>query len=130
MTVPAGSVRIVAHDEEGSDRRFFFELGRLFASIVDRLDRIEQKVDSLMAQADDLRAALTDLTAAAGNIADAVANEATQIGAKLDELVAAVGNQVTEADVASVRGNVDALNAAADAIRNLVPDAPPVDPNA
>lgn len=117
------------HDHDEHNSRFFFELGRLFSSIVDRLDRIEGKLGVLMSQADELRAAIGDLTAAASNIADAVANEAAQVGAKLDELVAAVGNQVTEADVAGIRSNVTALNAAADAIRNLVPDAPapPVD---
>lgn len=123
-----GSVVGVSDDHND---RFFFELGRLFGSIVDRLDRIESKVGDLMANIDQLRAAQADGTAALGELGQLISAEAAQVAQILNDLVAAVGNQVTDADVAEAVAAAERIRAAGEAVSNIAPDAPqepPVDP--
>lgn len=77
-----------------------------------------------MAAIDDLRAAQAAGTAALDQLGALITAEAEQVAQILADLVAAVGNQVTDADVAEAQAAVARIAAAGVAVAGIAPDAP------
>lgn len=124
----------MAEHEHGfqTQAEFFFHLGRLFEGIIQRLDHISSNLvtkEQFMAAIDDLRAAQADGTAAITDLGALITAEADQVAQILADLVAAVGNQVTAADVQAAVDSAARIRAAGVAIAAIAPDAvaPPAD---
>lgn len=84
----------------------------------------EQNMSDIRGEFDQARA---DQAAAAADLGQKIADEAAQVTAKLDELVAAEGNSLTEADVADLRASTANLQGFGTQVAAMVPD-PPVPP--
>lgn len=93
-------------------------------NLVGRVGSLEAKVDALMANVDDLRALQAQGTAALDQLGTTIQTEAAQVAAILADLVAATGNQVTEADVAAAQDHLARIEAAGVAVSGIAPDAP------
>lgn len=82
-----------------------------------------------MSEIDDLRAGQEANNEAITRLGVSAANAANRVLAKLDELVAAEGNAVTDADVADIRNDAQALADIASQIDAIAPaDAPEPQP--
>jgi glycerate-2-kinase len=105
------------------------EMRRESHSMFHKLQHLMIEGDNLMANIDALRAAQADQGAALAELGTLIEGEAAQVSAILADLVAAVGNQVSEADVAAAVAAADRLRELGSAVSAIAPDAP-VDPPA
>lgn len=107
---------------------FFFELGRLFNGIIQRLDRIEARLGTLNIGVHEMALDLTALEAEVAENTDAVASASSLLSTLAQELRDAAGDP---AAVQALADRLDQNNAAlAAAVTANTPQAPPVEPPA